>query len=279
MLCRQSCVQMWSFSAKKTAGEQQRYCLLSFVLHLVGIAYVKHASHCLALLLQCRALTRDPAAPQSGNSTIISVSAMSSQPCSSLQPWIDSSDHIVVIDNHSGCSKTLAETDQLILRLMPNGICSSQAQQQSLVQLQGQPVESFEAFAKLSLRLYRGPDSVPQAKVGKVSPDNSENDSGSEAEVSLKASVTAATPHLSSAANKQLIAHSNPLRALQDCLWRVAASLRYQFTSSSKIASRTGSGDSKALLQPVHLDSAPVTQYPNSTHGRHLLSGTSCIPD
>lgn len=128
---------------------------------------MQHSNH--IVLPQCQVIQDRPSEQEIGNNSIVIVTAIGSQPCSLIQQWVSSPGHVVVVDDHAGCARAAGESDQLILRLIQNGSCSQHAQQQSVVELQGHLAESFEAFAKLSLRLYRGPNAVPQAKTGKAS--------------------------------------------------------------------------------------------------------------
>lgn len=125
----------------------------------------RYRPNCCVWLLQCKALPTRFSNELTNSSTVV-VTASSSQPCSSLEQWINSPVHMVVIDDHTGCSIAANVSDQLILHIMPNSSCTSHLEHQSAVRLQGRLAESFEAFSKLSLRLYRGPDAVPQAKSG-----------------------------------------------------------------------------------------------------------------
>ena len=235
---------------------------------------MQHSHH--IVLLQCEVLRDHPSEQDIGNNSIVIVSAISSQPCSSIQQWVNSPGHVIVVDDHAGCSGAADESDQLILRLMKNGSCSRNAEQQSIVKLQGHPAESFEAFSKLSLRLYRGPNAVPQAKAGR-GPSSAANDTAS---ANSSATVAAGTtglyvPEAPSVAKD--VEHDDTESMLGGWLWRVTDLLKSLSNCSGKKARMLTGGGHEMMREVAQLSNASQESYPHSTHGRHLLAGRSCL--
>lgn len=180
------------------------------------------------------------------------------------------------IDDHDGCSRAADGSEQLVLRLMQNSSCSPHDQQQSAVRLQGHPVESFEAFSKLSLRLYRGPDAVPQARAGKASTAAaSDKTSGNSSATAVAETAGLHSSLPDTAATDVEYGDSDSL--VWGWMWQVTAFVKDQFNLSSRKARLLADSDGEAVPQLVQLSSASTEIYPNSTHSRHLLSGTGCL--
>lgn len=230
-------------------------------------------------MLQCQVLKPTPTVQVAGNNSIVTVSAVGSQPCSSIEQWVNSPGHLVIVDDHNGCSEAVDESDQVILRLIQNGSCRHHAQQQSMVELQGHPAESFEAFSKLSFRLYRGPNVVPQAKAGKAC-TSAPNDTLRE--------KSNATDHARTAGLNSPLPTASPFMHVENgdsdkltfgWLQHVKGFIKNLYKRNSKEARMVaaGAGSDQAMSQSLQLSNAPQDLYLNATRRRHLLAGSSWL--
>ena len=157
-----------------------------------------------------------------------------------------------------------------------NSSCRQHDQQHSAVKLQGHRAESFEAFSKLSLRLYRGLNAVPQAKAGRAPT------SAGAVPFSGNTSSThvAATTGLDSALPKTSAAADAGYRGTESLVgwgwfWQLAAFVKDQFSRMKpKLLGRPDVSTVPQVV-PAQQGSSAKQSYQNSTHGRHLLAGTS----
>lgn len=140
--------QGWGVAQVQWGTNQLCCCLQYYVLMYL----VDH--------LQCKVLAGTTAANGTSDSIVVRTTITSNQPCSLHNTWISSLGHLVVINEHEGCSADQNDSPQLLLHLQ-EGSCSAAAQGLATVDITGHPAESFDAFANLNLRLYRGPRSMP----------------------------------------------------------------------------------------------------------------------
>lgn len=168
----------------------------------------------------------------------------------------------------------------MVLRLIQNGSCSHHAQLQSMIELQGHPVESFEAFSKLSLRLHRGPDAVPQAKAGKASTSATNDTPKEKGSASVHAGTTSLYSSQSMASPFKHVENADSDMRMLGWLQHMKGFIKHQFKRNNMKARMQGAGvgvsSAQAVLQSVQHSNAPHVLYPNSTHGRQLLAGSSC---
>ena len=231
-------------------------------------------------VLQCKVLSSSAHNNGSANSTIISTTIASSQPCSSHTAWTKSSGHIVVINEHEGCASESDDSPQLILRLQ-NGSCSSTADGMTIITITGHAAESFDAFERLHLRLYRGPGSAPPGTA-----------------LTLQQNSSAAEHSASDTGNKSSPAHSGTLSAAQVLGVAEGNTALTDLTSPQsksvwsrfcRVAARLAQGlqlsrTKPRLEKPITSDAQPVLpqipvgkQLGNSTIGRHLLASGGCF--
>lgn len=123
------------------------------------------------MCLQCKVLAITNDVSGAINSTTIQITTNSRQPCSLHSTWISSPGHVVVINELEGCISDSSNPSQLVLRLQ-SGTCSSAERGLTALAIIGHSADSFDAFEKLSLKLYRGPGSMPQEQTASV-PQNS----------------------------------------------------------------------------------------------------------
>ena len=217
--------------------------------------------------MQCKAIAT--VSDQAANSSFIGVTVQSEQPCSMHASWVSSAGHIVVINEHEGCVNQTQGSQQLILRLLPTGTCSSQADGSARIYVQGHPAESFDAFSKLSLKFYRGPGSVPRAGDSKRSAFKQQADQGapSIADMGGDADITeSATSLVSSAASASVHFWRRVMLAIAG---DTAASVPELQTKKHDQKPTSIDEAGKRLVQPAAIQHQPS----NSTLGRRLLSG------
>ena len=243
-------------------------------------------------MLQCQVLTPTPTVQDAGNNSIVTVSAVGSQPCSSIQQWVNSPGHVVIVDDHIGCSEAVDESDQVILHLIQNGSCRDHGQRQSMVELQGHPAESFEAFSKLSLRLYRGPNVVPHAKAStaRISATNINDTSREKGNATIHARTAGLNSPLP-VASPLIHVENGDSDKLMGWLRHVKGCIKNLFKHNSKEARMVtaGVGGDQAVSHSFQLSGAPQDLYsnatrepqdlhPKSTRGRQLLAGSrGCV--
>lgn len=241
-------------------------------------------------MLQCQVLKPTPAVQVAGNHSIVTVNAVGSQPCSSIQQWVNSPGHVVIVDDHIGCSEAVDESNQVMMRLIQNGSCRHHAQQQSIVELRGYSAESFEAFSKLSLRLYRGPNVVPQAKAGKACISATNDTPRGKSNTTVHARTVGLNSRLPLASPLIHVENGDSDKLILGWLQHVKGCIRNLFKHNSKEARMVTAsvGGDQAVSHSFQLSSDPQELYPNSTqepqdlypkptHGRRLLAGSSWL--
>lgn len=188
---------------------------------------------------------------------------------------------MVVINEHEGCTADSNDSPQLILRLLQHGVCSSTAGCMTSVTLTGQPVDSFEAFDNLSVKLYRGPGSVPQGPT----PPVQQKQNSPEADLKHAASSSGKTPEPDQPADdaRQIAKTAEAPKqytAARSSIWcssvrhpaKCLVQLLQVFLSRASTYLPTH-GAERYAAQPVQSATLAENFTHNTTLGRQLLAG------
>lgn len=187
--------------------------------------------------------------------------------------WTDAPGHIVVVNEHVGCVTESNESPQLVVRLL-NGSCSTSADGTTMVAITGHAAESFDAFERLSLRLYRGPGPVPHVNQNSSAAivDTFAVDQNKAADTGNASLSAAEVLHVAEAKEAQARLAAPKLQSFWSRLCTIVERLTHNLQLLRlRISFHKPGGDSGSVTKPV-LPNSFVANHPgNNTLGRHLL--------
>ena len=237
--------------------------------------------------LQCEVLAGEIDANGTSDSIMVRTTITSNQPCSLHSNWISSLGHIVVINEHEGCTSDSNDSPQLLLHLQ-EGSCSAAAHGVTTVDITGHAAESFDAFANLNLRLYRGPRSMPPSQDLGLQVNSSAADDQASVNAKRRAKLLEEDAHSTTKgvkADKIGALKMTPpdMDSQPTTFWgsvgQLAERVKHQARVLQMSQSKGSSGLEPSVAQPVLPSMPDEDQLDNRSLGRHLLSTGNCMLD